>query len=111
MPKVDVIMKQRNPPAAACLLITAMLTAWCLPSRAVWADAFTPAQRAEIVQILRQALQQDPSILRDAVEAMQVDAARKKHEAARAAMAAEHGALFDAKDPVGGNPRGDVTIV
>jgi protein-disulfide isomerase len=63
------------------------------------------------VQILRQALQQDPSILRDAITAMEADDAHKKDEAARAAISAIHNALFDAKDPVAGNPHGDVTIV
>ncbi len=37
------------------------------------AAEFTPAQRAEIVSILRDALKQDPSILRDAVIALQAD--------------------------------------
>jgi protein-disulfide isomerase len=103
--------KQQRTPATVCLLTTALLIACCLPSRFVLADAFTPAQRAEIVQILRQALQQDPSILRDAIEAMEADDARKKDETARAAITANHDAIFDAKDPVAGNPHGDVTIV
>ena len=37
------------------------------------AAEFTPAQRAEIVAIVRDALKQDPSILRDAVVALQAD--------------------------------------
>ena len=51
------------------------------------AAEFTPAQRAEIVQILRDALKQDPSILRDAVGAMQAD--EGDHQ--RAALAAAQG--------------------
>ena len=35
------------------------------------AQQFSPAQRAEIVQIMRDALKKDPSILRDAVSAIQ----------------------------------------
>ena len=53
-------------------LLSACLVA-CLLSIPAWAGEFTPAQRAEIVQILRDALKQDPSILRDAVTAMQTD--------------------------------------
>jgi protein-disulfide isomerase len=71
------------------------------------AGEFTPAQRAEIVQILRDALKQDPSILRDAVAAMQAD--EGDHQ--RAALVAAKDALIDPADPVGGNPKGDVTIV
>ena len=81
---------------AACLL--------SLPARAA---EFTPAQRAEIVQILRDALKQDPSILRDAVTAMQTDEGDRQ----RAALAAAKDTLVDPADPVGGNPKGDVTIV
>jgi protein-disulfide isomerase len=71
------------------------------------ADEFTPAQRAEIVQILRGALKQDPSILRDAVGALQADDG--DHQ--RAALAAAKDSLVDPADPVAGNARGDVTIV
>lgn len=75
------------------------------------AAEFTPAQRAEIVEILREALRKDPSILRQAVEAMQADETRSQEEAARAALAAERPRLVDPNDPISGNPKGDVTIV
>ncbi|MEJ0017161.1 MAG: DsbA family protein [Acetobacteraceae bacterium] len=75
-----------------------------LPARA---DEFTAAQRAEIIQILREALKQDPSILRDAVNAMQADETDRQ----KAALAAVKDKLIDPADPVGGNPKGDVTIV
>src|ERR1700722_16728461 len=91
---------------AAALLLIVPLTA----GSSVAAE-FTPAQRAEIVQILRDALKQDPSILRDAVTAMQADDGDRQQVAPRAALAAAKDTLIDAADPVGGNPRGDVTIV
>jgi protein-disulfide isomerase len=74
-------------------------------------SAFTPVQRAEIVHILRDALKQDPSILRDAVTALQADNARQQAQSARAAIAAQHAALSNPADPATGNPKGDVTIV
>ncbi|MFC0385616.1 DsbA family protein [Muricoccus vinaceus] len=76
------------------------------------APGFSPRQREEIVSILREALRSDPSILREAIGAMQ-DAQRSEQEnARRAALAASRDALFnDARDPIKGNPRGDVTIV
>jgi protein-disulfide isomerase len=77
----------------------------------VSAAEFTPAQRAEIVQILRDALKQDPSILRDAVAALQADEGDRQHASSRAAIASAGSTLVDPADPVGGNPKGDVTIV
>lgn len=68
------------------------------------ADGFTPAQRAEIVQIVRQALKQDPSILHDALAAMQADETR-------AAITAVRDKLVTPADAFVGNPKADVTIV
>jgi protein-disulfide isomerase len=76
------------------------------------AEGFTAAQRAEIVQILRDALRGDPSILRDALQGMEEADQRERTEARRAAIAQNGDALFrDAADPIKGNARGDVTIV
>ena len=85
---------------AACLFA-------CLLCASASADEFTPAQRAEIVKIVHDALKQDPSILRDAVAALQADDGEQQ----RAALAAAKDRLVDPADPVGGNPKGDVTIV
>lgn len=79
----------------------------CLFTAAAQADEFTPAQRAEIVQILRDALKRDPSILRDAVAALQADEGNEQ----RAKIAALGDRLISPADPVVGNPQGDVTIV
>jgi len=94
---------------AGGLPVAALLVA--VPGPATLAAEFTPAQRAEIVEILREALRKDPSILRQAVEALQADEGRQQEEAARTALAAERSRLVDPADPVGGNPKGDVTIV
>jgi protein-disulfide isomerase len=96
----------------------------CLTLTAAWPGAraraesspppssFTPAQRAEIVQIIRDAMKADPTILRDAVTALQADEASVKEAAARAAIGQAGAALTKAPgDPVAGNPAGDVTVV
>lgn len=76
------------------------------------AQAFTDAQRAEIVDIVREALRRDPTILREAFGALQAAEERDREDAQRGAIAAHRQELFDvAADPVRGNPRGDVTIV
>jgi protein-disulfide isomerase len=94
--------------ASILLLVLACLSA--VPRSAV-ADAFTPAQRAEIVAIMRDALKRDPSILRDAVTALQADDSAHQAAESQAALAAHHDALVTPADPVAGNPHGDVTIV
>lgn len=75
------------------------------------AEPFTPAQRAEIVDIVRDAMKRDPTILRDAVVALQADDGEHEKAAARQALVASKDSLVGSGDPVGGNPRGDVTIV
>lgn len=101
-------------PFLALLLLLAGL-ALAAPPAARAADApatFTPAQRAEIVAIVRQALISDPTILRDAVTALQESESAHRDAAARSAIA-EAGPALTAKagDPVAGNPNGDVTVV
>lgn len=77
-----------------------------------FAQGFTPEQRAEIVEIVRRALREDPTILREAFEAAQEAEERERSSGQQAAIAANRAALFnDANDPVKGNPNGDVTLV
>ena len=76
------------------------------------AASFTAAQRAEIVEIVRQAMKTDPSILRDAVTALEADEANIREAAARLAIGkAEPVLTRSSGDPVAGNPNGDVTVV
>lgn len=75
------------------------------------AQPFTPQQRQEIVDVMRQALRTDPSILRDAVAALEADEARVQEVASKTALAAARDQLIDPADPVAGNPLGDVTVV
>jgi protein-disulfide isomerase len=76
------------------------------------ADAFTAQQRAEIVAVVRAALRADPSILRDAITALQQDDAAQQEATAHAAVAGLQDALTRTPgDPVEGNPEGNVTVV
>ncbi|WP_428488131.1 DsbA family protein [Rhodopila sp.] len=93
------------------LIVLALLYNGAACNSAAWADAFTPAQRTEIVAIIRDALKQDPSILRDAVVALQAEDGEKSQAAARAAIADSRNTLVTPSDPVAGDPHGDVTIV
>ncbi len=75
------------------------------------ADEFAPSQRQEIVGVLRDALRSDPSILRDALVALQADDARRQDQATRDVLGLLAPRLADPADPVAGNPFGDVTVV
>ena len=88
---------------AATLLLSAFASAR--------AQEFTPSQRDAIVGILRDALHRDPSILRDALAALQADESRQQEQATQATIARLGSKLVDPADPVAGNPLGDVTIV
>jgi protein-disulfide isomerase len=82
-----------------------MLLAACpLLARPALAEEFTPAQRAEIVRMIRSALLQDPSILHDALQAM-------KEADMRSAIEAHRAELVTPADPVAGNVNGTVTVV
>lgn len=95
------------------LLLPPMLLLAPLPAAAqAPAPGLTEAQRGEVVEILRRALREDPSILRDAIAALQEAEERERAEAGRAAIVTQADALFrDPAAPTRGNPRGDVTIV
>ena len=61
---------------------------------------------------MRAALKADPSILRDAIAALQEEDGMKQQAAARAAIGSVGEALTQTPgDPVDGNPQGDVTVV
>jgi len=100
-------------------LLAALLVAVALPAAAQQRSSapsppssFSAAQRAEILQILRNALRTDPSILRDAITALQEDEADRQQGASRAAIAGlADDLLHTPGDPVAGNANGDVTIV
>ena len=92
-------------------LLSGVVLSGSLAARVADAAEFTPSQRAEIVAIVRDALKQDPSILRDAVVALQADEGERTQAATRAAIAHHQAQLITPADPVAGDPHGDVTIV
>jgi len=101
-------MKYPGKNAGRGIVLFAAMLAFMPAARA---GSFTAAQRAEIVTILREALRSDPSILRDAVVAMQADEGTRERAVTQAALEAMRDQLVTADDPVAGNPKGDVTIV
>lgn len=97
--------------AASLILSTVMMVFSVMWVSDASAATFTPAQRTEIVALVRDALKQDPSILRDAIAALQADEGDRTQEATRAAIARASERMVTPADPVAGDARGDVTIV
>lgn len=100
------------------LIALALLAMPCgSPSQAqtLRADAppsFSPAQRQEIIGILRGALRDDPTMLRDALVAVEAAEQRDREDQARLVIQRSQQALFrDSADPVRGNPAGAITVV
>jgi protein-disulfide isomerase len=82
------------------------------PAAPATGEGLSARQRQEVVEVLRQALRQDPSILREAIVAMQAAEEDNRATAQRSAIATHADALLrNAADPVKGNPQGNVTLV
>jgi protein-disulfide isomerase len=95
-----------------CVLVLAALLAGPAFGQSDPARLFTPEQRAAIVEILREALRTDPSILGDAIAAMQQAEIEAERARGKAAIAANADALFrDPGDPWFGAARPAVTLV
>jgi protein-disulfide isomerase len=91
---------------AAALVVIA---AWSGPAAA---EGLTPQQRREVEQIFRDLLVKHPEILMEALEAadekMKADAEARASEAV---VERKRDLLEDPAAPIGGNPKGDVTVV
>jgi protein-disulfide isomerase len=95
-------------------LLAAAVMLLALPAAAQQPDAqsFTAAQRREIVQIIRDALKSDPTILREAIATLHAQDEAQDAADTKSRLAAKQQALTaTAGDPVAGNPAGDVTLV
>jgi protein-disulfide isomerase len=97
--------------AAAGLLAVAACSAKAQPAASTSSGGFTAAQRTQVVAIMRDAMKRDPSILRDAIVAVQADNDRIEAQARHDAMKDHRDVLYGANDPSIGNPRAATTIV
>lgn len=108
----EFIVTRLSKPLLSLALLATLLSHTAFAQMSTPASAFSTAQRAEIIAIVRDALKSDPSILRDAVTALRNDDGRQQEAASRTAIIASASRLTqDAADPVAGNPAGDVTLV
>lgn len=82
------------------------------PAHAADEAVFSARQRAAIVQIVRDALKTDPSILSDAIQSIRQQASSQQEAHVKAAVRANWQALSTAPSyAVRGNPQGQVTVV
>lgn len=71
-----------------------------------------PADKAAFGQAVRQYLLDNPEVLLEAMEGLKAKQQRAEAEAFKSAFAARRKQIFDdPATPVGGNPKGDVTLV
>lgn len=69
-------------------------------------------ERAKIESVIREYLLNNPSILREMIEALRINEEREKAQAASANLTKLRPQILnDADSPTGGNPDGDLTIV
>ena len=96
------------------LIITACLCALAavMPTARAQGVADPAAERARIKEIVREILKENPELMLDAIQSLE---AREREEAATKSARAltEYRSRLerDAADPVGGNAKGDVTLV
>jgi protein-disulfide isomerase len=91
------------------IALSLLLLATAVP---VQAEEPSPAETEKIQQIVREYLRQHPEVIIDALQEYQKRQDAKKAEQARQLIASAKDELFnDTANPVGGNPKGDVTIV
>jgi protein-disulfide isomerase len=94
--------------AVAVLLL--LMAALALPARAD--EPLSPEQKQAIEQVIHDYLMKNPKFVIEVLEAARDRMKQDKAEDSRQAITAKHDELFrDPSSPVGGNPKGDVTIV
>ena len=97
-------------PIGALTLCCAVVAA--VPLHAAGAAELAPEQRQAVESIIHDYLLQHPEVLIEAIRAAEDKVKTDASEKAKAALAARRSEIFDDPEtPVGGNPKGDVTLV
>ncbi|MCC7345819.1 MAG: thioredoxin domain-containing protein [Variibacter sp.] len=84
----------------------------CAGSAAAQAQSFSPAQRQEVEQIVREYLLKHPEVLQEVVQELEKRQAAAEADRSKAALAQHRERVFNSPHQVVlGNPKGDVTLV
>ncbi|EHH68945.1 DsbA family protein [Gluconobacter morbifer] len=98
--------------STVCAAVASSCLLWGGSAGAAPSSSFTPAQRTEIVNIVRQALLDDPTILTDAIHSLREKAETQKQDSVLAMVRQHKAELQTAPDfAIRGNAHGSVTIV
>ncbi len=92
----------------------AILTVWLatVPVVATAGEPFDAAEETRIRELVRETLRENPEIVLEALQILRERQRRAEAEARRQAVVDQRERLLaDPDSPVGGNPKGDVTIV
>ncbi|MCC7272682.1 MAG: thioredoxin domain-containing protein [Alphaproteobacteria bacterium] len=99
-------------PRTASRLAALAVAACFLWPAAPSAQTLSPQQRGEVEAIIRDYLKRNPEFLIEVLQAAEEKQQAGQLARARDAIAAERKALTESPgDPVGGNPKGDVTLI
>ncbi|MFA6021072.1 MAG: DsbA family protein [Rhodospirillales bacterium] len=75
-------------------------------------DKLSPKQIIEIKKIIRETLMENPEVIADAIQALEEKQRLEAEKESKKAMQERKKDVFDdPNSPVGGNPKGDVTLV
>lgn len=75
-------------------------------------DKLSPKQIIEIKKIIRETLMENPEVIADAIQALEEKQRLEAEKESKKAMQERKKDIFDdPNSPVGGNPKGDVTLV
>ncbi|HEY0276615.1 MAG TPA: DsbA family protein [Paenirhodobacter sp.] len=92
--------------------MTLALCAAALPAGAVDLSAMTASEKAAFGQAVRDYLMQNPEVLVEAINALEQRQQASAQQTDKAIVQSNQRAIFtDPDDWVGGNPKGDITIV
>lgn len=99
-------------PVAGTLAIAGLIALTPEPVSAQAVSPTSDADKAAIEKIVRDYILQNPEIITEAVQILQSRKKQAETAADRQLLAANRAALLDnSASPVGGNPKGDVTVV
>ena len=102
-------MSQHKPIVSVVFCCAVLVLA---PWRPTAAEELAPEQRQAIENLIHDYLLQHPDVLIDALRAAEQKLKSDADDKAKQALAARRKEIFDdPQTPVGGNPKGDVTLV
>lgn len=94
------------------LMASLLFAAFAVSPALAAEDKLSPKQIIEIKKIIRETLMENPEVIADAIQALEEKQRLEAEKESKKAMQERKKDVFDDPNtPVGGNPKGDVTLV